>query len=246
MKTRLLTLLVFCSVFLPGKSWALQYRSLDKGLDYSTLQPEGSAKLHLLKVDLKRYRIRVLDARDWKNSALPVKSFAEKSGALAAINANFFDSKDQALGLVLQEGKLKNPPKRISWWASLLIKGDRASIQKIFEKDSVLSFDNGIQAGPRLVVAGKTPKLKEEYSPKSAVGIDPKGRLVFVVSEGSIEINQLAKLLAQKEKDGGVGLQNALNLDGGSSTQFFAKAGDLSLSIPGISKVPIALGIFKK
>lgn len=231
--------------FAAGEARALDYRSLEEGLAYSTLQADG-AKLHLLKVDLKRYQVKVLDARDWKSPALPVKTFAEKSKALAAINANFFDTEDRPLGLVLQEGKLKNPPKKISWWASLLLKGDRASIQKAFDKEQVLSWDNGVQAGPRLVVAGKTPKLKEEISPKSAVGIDRQGHLVFVVSEGSVEINRLAALLAKKEKDGGVGLQNALNLDGGSSTQFFAKAGDLTLSIPGIARVPIALGLFRK
>jgi len=225
---------------------ALEYRSLERGLDYAVLQIDAASKLHLLKIDLSRFTIKVLDARDFKNEALAVKTFSEKSRALAAINANFFDAQNQPLGLVLQDGKLKNPAKKISWWASLLIKGDRASIEKVYEKNAVLAYDNGVQAGPRLVVAGKTPKLKQEFSPKSAVGLDRKGHLILVVSEGSIEINGFAQLLAKKEKDGGVGMVNALNLDGGSSTQFFAKAGDLNLSLPGFSRVPIALGVFRK
>ncbi|MFO1463478.1 MAG: phosphodiester glycosidase family protein [bacterium] len=225
---------------------AVSYRNLEPGLDYGNLSPDASTKVHLLKVDLKHFKVKVLDARDWKSRTLPVKSFAEKSRALAAINANFFDPQDQPLGLVLQEGKLKSPPKKISWWAALLLKGDRAAIEKAFEKDYVLNYENGVQAGPRLVVGGRAPKLKEEFSPKSAIGVDRQGHLVFVVTQGSIEINQLAQLLAKKEKDGGVGLANALNLDGGSSAQFFAKVGDLDLSIPGFATVPIALGLFRK
>jgi uncharacterized protein YigE (DUF2233 family) len=238
-----LSLLFF---FASRQVWAVEYRSLEKGLDYAVLQTEAATKLHLLKIDLALFTIKVLDARDFKKETLPVKAFSEKSHALAAINANFFDAQNQPLGLVLQEGKLKSPAKKISWWASLLIKGDRARIEKIYEKTAVLAYDNGVQAGPRLVVAGRTPKLKEEFSPKSAVGLDRKGRLVLVVSEGGIEINGFAQLLAKQEKDGGVGLFNALNLDGGSSTQFFAKAGDLNLSLPGFSRVPIALGVFRK
>lgn len=243
---RFATLSFLALIFTASTASALEYRSLEKGLDYAVLQTEATTKLHLIKIDLSRFTVKVLDARDFKNEALAVKAFSEKSHALAAINANFFDVKNQPLGLVLQEGKLKNPPKKISWWASLLIKGNKANIAKIYEKDAVLAYENGVQAGPRLVVAGKTPKLKEEFSPKSAVGLDRKGRLVLIVSEGGIEINGFAQLLAKKEKDGGAGLFDALNLDGGSSTQFFAKVGDLNLSLPGFARVPIALGVFRK
>jgi len=230
----------------PGSASAVSYRNIEPGLGYATLAPDAATTLHLLKVDLKHFKIRVLDARDLKSATLPVKAFVEKSQALAAINANFFDTQSQPLGLVLQDGKLKNPPKKISWWATLLLKNGRASIEKAFEKGYVQQFDNGVQAGPRLVVEGRAPKLKEEFSPKSAIGLDGHGNLIFIVSQGSIEINQLAQLLAKKEKDGGVGIRNALNLDGGSSTQFFAKAGDLNLSITGFNRVPIALGLFRK
>jgi len=94
------------------------------------------------------------------------------------------------------------------------------------------------------VVNGRTPRLKEEISPKSAVGIDKDGNLILIATEGSVEINKLAKLLAKPEKQGGAGLSQALNLDGGSSTQFYFKSGDRELSIPGLAKVPVGLGVF--
>ncbi|HCU25893.1 MAG TPA: hypothetical protein DF383_12820 [Deltaproteobacteria bacterium] len=231
---------------MPRSAAALTYRHLEKGLDYATLETAGSAKLHLLKVDLKLFKIKVLDARDFKVSALSVKKLAEKNQALVAINANFFDRDSRPLGLVLQEGRLKNPPKKISWWAGLLLKNASAKIEKIFDPAAPLPYQNAVQAGPRLVVAGRTPKLKEEVSAKSAVGIDRQGKVVFIASEGRIEINRLAALLAKKEQDGGVGLRDALNLDGGSSTQLFARAGNLDLWISGFSDVPIALGVVRK
>jgi len=229
-----------------AEAWALDYRPLEKGLDYATLQADAGTKIHILKVDLKFFSAKVLDARDLKKSTLAVKTLAEKSKALAAINANFFDTDGKPLGLVLQNGKLKNPPKNISWWASLLLKDDQIQIERNAGAERSLKFQNGVQAGPRLVVNGKTVKLKEEFSPKSAVGIDRQGHLVLIATEGSIEINQFAQWLAKKEKSGGIGLSQAMNLDGGSSTQFFAKAGDLNLWISGFAKVPVALGIFRK
>lgn len=240
-----LSLFLFSTLFL-AKVWALDYHSLEKGLDYASLQTENGTKIHVLKVDLTRFQAKVLDARDLKSQTLAVKTLAEKSKALAAINANFFDGEGKPLGLVLQNGKLKNPPKKVSWWASLLLKDDSIQIEKNVGAEQSLKFQNGVQAGPRLVVNGKTLKLKEEFSPKSAVGIDRQGKLVLIATEGGIEINQFAGWLAKREKAGGAGMWQALNLDGGSSTQFFAKAGDLDLWVSGLAKVPVALGIFRK
>ncbi|HEX5033027.1 MAG TPA: hypothetical protein VFW62_00985, partial [bacterium] len=124
-----LSLLLLFTLLVP-KAWALDYRPLEKGLDYATLQTEAGAKIHILKVDLKRFDAKVIDARDLKSSTLAVKTLAEKSKALAAINANFFDAEGKPLGLVLQNGKLKNPPKKISWWAALLLKDDEIQIEK--------------------------------------------------------------------------------------------------------------------
>jgi hypothetical protein len=234
-------------IFNPSPLDALSYQTLQPGLEYAVVQPfaQDPAKLHLLKVDLKKFKIHPIQAPDLKAPLLSVKTMVQKSGALAAINANFFDTRNQPLGLVLEDGKLQNPPHDVSWYAAFLVKGDRAQIAKIRNK-TVEGYEQGVQAGPRLVVSGSPPKLKVESSPKSAVGIDSKGHVVFVVSEGSVEINRLAKFLAQSAKTGGAGLFQALNLDGGSSTQFFAKIGDFELNIPGLNQVPVALGVFKK
>ncbi len=238
------------AVFLlvPLNSWAIVYRSLEPGLEYAAFEPGNlpGTKIHLLKVDLKNFSVRVIDARELKSKALPVKSMAEKTQALAVINANFFDEDQKPLGLVLQKGAVKIPPRNVSWWAALLIGNHHAKIAKVYSTEAVQGYQEGLQAGPRLVVSGSTPRLKTEISAKSAVGIDRKGNLVLLVSEGILEINELAKILATPEKRGGVGLPHALNLDGGSSTQFFARVGDWKLNLPGVSKVPVGLGVFRR
>jgi len=244
-----LTLLLLALGFLiPSWGAAANFRSLESGLEYAQLRPseQSSTQLHVLRLDLKKIQVRVLDARDYQKTSMTAPGFAEKSGALAAINANFFDDQHQPLGLVLQNGKLKKNPQKTSWFAALLLQGTQARILKIATKEETQGADEGIQSGPRLVIAGAVPKLKAESSPKSAVGLDRKGRLYVVASEGGMDIQDLANFLALPEKKGGLGLWNALNLDGGSSTQFFAKVGKFELSIPALNQVPIALGIFRR
>jgi exopolysaccharide biosynthesis protein len=46
--------------------------------------------------------------------------------------------------------------------------------------------------------------------------------------------------------EGGLGCMNALNLDGGSSTQLYAKTQDFSLSIPSFSAVTDAVVVVPK
>jgi len=227
---------------------AATFQKIAPGIEYVQLlpSPDSATTLHVLRLDLKQVRVKVLDARDFKSSALSAKQFAEKSGSLVAINANFFNEKQQPLGLILQDGKLKKPPQNTAWWGVLLLDGHAAKIGKIASADETKGFDEGVQSGPRLVVSGKNPKLKSEYSPKSAVGLDRKGRLYLIASEGSMNIQDLAKFLALSEKQGGLALVDALNLDGGSSTQLFAKVGDLKISVTGFNQVPIGLGVFRR
>lgn len=227
---------------------AFEYRNLEPGLDYAVADPAPgtTAKIHLLRIDLHQFEVRPIQAREFKATILPVKTMAEKAGALAALNANFFDPQGHPLGLIVRDGKVENPAHPVSWYAALLIRGNRAKIAKVSGKNAGDGVDQAVQAGPRLVVGGGTMKLKAESSPKSAVGIDRTGHVVFIVSQGDIEINSLAKFLADPAKKGGAGLSHALNLDGGSSTQFFAHVGKFELNLPAFSKVPVALGVFKK
>lgn len=236
----------FLLISLPA--WSLQYQALEPGLEYAVFSVPGNSqvKLHLLKVDLKNYRIQPIEAREFKAKSMTVKEMAEKTKALAVINANFFDKDKKPLGLVLKEGRIKNRFHPTYWWASLLIKGPKARIAKVFKSSEVKGYQSGVQAGPRLVISGKAPRLKNKSSPKSAVGIDPAGNLIIIASEGSLPIQELAKILAKPEAKGGIGLRNALNLDGGSSTQLYIKFSEFELSLPSLTKVPVGLGVFRK
>lgn len=236
------------SAFVSPRLWALNYKTLEPGLDYAELAVQNEAKstLHILRIDLKKFNVKPIEARDYSATSLSVKTMSEKSGALAVLNANFFDPQRKALGLILKDGVVKNSFKNISWWGVFLLNKSYAKIAKLSQEAEAKGFEQGVQAGPRLVVKGSPMKLKSEFSAKSAIGLDAKNRVYLIASQGSVEINELAKFLAKSLKSGGLGLTDALNLDGGSSTQFFVKRGEFQRWVPAFATVPVGLGVFRR
>jgi len=226
---------------------ALEYVPLENGLEYAEWQDsQGSVKLHLLRVNLNQFELRPILAKDFDKSVAGIKEYAQNSQALAALNANFFDTKNKPLGLVLRDKKILNAFHPTTWWASFLVQGKRARIAKVFKKDQLGGATSGWQVGPRLVINGSVPKLKDGLSPKSAIGIDAQGRVVLVVSEGAIEVRKLAKVLSLPKSKNGVELRNVLNLDGGKSTQFYLRTPRKEVYILGLAKIPVVIGVFRK
>lgn len=248
LRPKRLFVLIFLSLFFSSPSLsAITYQKLTDGLEYAKVPTSlGSVQIHLLKVDLNKFRVQPVLAADYGSKVLSSKNMVKQSKALAVINANFFDKQNIPLGLVLKNGKIKNPFHKTNWWASLLIKGNHARISKVFYPKHVKGYGSGVQAGPRLVISGKVPRLKNKSSPKSAVGIDRQGKLILIATEGSLPIQDLANILAKPSSKGGVGLKNVLNLDGGSSSQLYVKVGDFEKNLPGLVKVPVGLGVFSK
>ena len=77
-----------------------------------------------------------------------------------------------------------------------------------------------MQAGPLLVAQGKVRELTSPRSARRAfIGTDAAGRIILGATNGAVSLRDLASLLARPESEGGAGLVDAMNLDGGSSTQ---------------------------
>ncbi|MBF0104675.1 MAG: phosphodiester glycosidase family protein [Deltaproteobacteria bacterium] len=244
-KTALL-IAVLLFIVPPNMARADSWQTLDKGLEYQTIplntpQTGINTRLHVLKINLNKLVIKPV----YSSTNLSAKNLAIKSGALAVINANFFDETGKVLGLVKKDGAVINPKKNISWWSVLCFRNNKAEIiQSSHVKEGYCH--QAFQAGPRLVAGGTLTKLKDEFSQKTAAGINNRGDLLLAVSEGAIPIKKLAEIFSKKEKNGGLECPYALNLDGGSSSQMFIKSEKLNLYIPNYVKIPVGLGVFKK
>lgn len=224
---------------------ASDWNTLEQGLSYKKITLQEKT-IHVFKINPQYYLLKPIVEKE-----TTVKNMTQTSGSLLTINANFFDESGKPLGLVIQDGKELSPFKNISWWGIFYQEGatDHNVAGHIIHSSQLKqtsSIKNAIQAGPRLVVNGTIPKLKTQNSAKSSLGINKKGEIFIVATLSAIDIVELAELMAKPELEGGLGCANALNLDGGSSTQLYAKIGGFELDLPNFATIPVGLGVFKK
>jgi uncharacterized protein YigE (DUF2233 family) len=230
------------------------------GLDISQVEITSklffTSQITLLRFKLEDYRLAVIRATDFGSTRGMVKNLCEKAHAVACINASFFDESGKPLGLVVTRGMtLQNIHKRGGTLTGIFqVSRSDASIVNRAEYNPE-SIVEAIQAGPRLISnSEKIPGLKEENSARrrSGVCIDNSKRVIFyTMSTGlfGLSLDDLREFLLSES----IGCKDALNLDGGGSSQLFAKLDkeldtnkNNELSIEGTDEVPIILGILPK
>lgn len=249
MFTTCVTVTITATAFASPKP-AYVWNELSPGFRYTSFSFSAGANeratLHAFIVDPKKYRFDVLTpSPEHTSTGSTAKIMAEKKGAVLAINGGYFSQDHTSVGLLVRDGKIINPLHRTSWWSIFsLTKGTpNISKQKEFNKNALP--DVALQAGPRLVIDGQIPKFKNGRAPRTAIGITDNGEVLIVVTQGAgLTLEELAKRFVLSRWDGGLECNDAMNLDGGSSTQLFAKIGKLTLDIPGLAPIPNALAVF--
>jgi exopolysaccharide biosynthesis protein len=214
-----------------------RWRPAAPGLEMS-LRPVAGALLLLVRADPAMTRLRVVLSE--RGKPITAATLAQRDGALATINGGFFDGKGQPIGWLVSGGLVHAPPSSRGW-AAFTVSGDRARIVNM--KDARGPVDEAIQAGPRLVTAGRAnPALKAQVARRAFIGLDAQGRVVLGTTVPTqMSATDLATFLATPESAGGAGLIDALALDGGSSAQIFTRdASGQPIDLAGIP-VPVLL-----
>ena len=231
---------VFISLSCYGEP--VKWRQLAPDLEYSALSVStvsGRGKLHSLRFAPQAYAMEITFADETLSiKAAHVKKLAKKARALLAINGGFFTPQYQPLGLRISGGQILNPLRNTSWWGVFYMKNNQPHIvsAKSFRRSNKIQF--AIQAGPRLLINNTIPHLKGGLAERSALGITRDGKVVVVITEHApLSTTQLAKIMNTQESQGGLECTNALNLDGGSSSQMYAKVHDFRLYVPSLSPV---------
>jgi hypothetical protein len=206
------------------------------GVEYARLL--GDIDGHAFRIDLERAGLRVL-AAGGPTTRREVAKIARRLPAAVAINGSFFDETDKAMGLVVDQGRLVSRG-RYKPWGALVVKDRRASLTTGADVKLDDQPDLVIQGWPRLVVDGVVAKLKPQAAARTAVCAEQQ-HVTFVVVPEKVDATVLALTLAKSERQGGLGCKQALNLDGGPSTQLSAKLGALSVRVDGGWGVPNAL-----
>jgi len=232
------------------------WRVIQKGVDYRKIaflrsEPSYTLELKLLRFDPKLISARVLASSDSPSKSATVKSFAEKSGAMAAINANYFDERGRALAY------LKSGEKEINRAVSkhALYTGVFAVIDgnpTVMHRDDFAPAQatEALQSGPLLLNRGaavETMRGLGRYARRTVLGTDKEGRIIIAVTDavlGGLSFVELQELFSNPKWQ--LDTPELLNLDGGGSAQLYFKSGRLEESVPGTSEVPVAIGFFAK
>ncbi len=230
--------------------WSLQakelhYESLLEGIEqrsfpYRANTFGGPVQINAFRINPKTYQFRAVTSRPKLET---VHRIARKERLLLAVNASFFTPEGTPLGLIIDQGKEIQKLRKVDWGVFSITKDGVPRIVHTdeFKKDE--KIDVAIQSGPRLVVSGRPLKLKPQIARRTAVCIDAQKRVVLIVTEQGILLQDFADLLATPTGEGGLGCQYALNLDGGSSTQATHLLPPKPWDLYGNAMIPVALGI---
>lgn len=238
-------LLTLLSVSSLAPTWAAdegqRFVTVAPGISHATfdVHPPDAEPFsgHAFRVDLAEAQLRLVPAGGpW--SRQPVEEIVSAFPAVVAVNASFFDRDGRAMGLAVGEGGVLGTGRLRSWGALVVgVAGPRIMLGSGIQDH--LADPLIVQGIPRLVVAGKVPGLKPQVAERTAVCAGP-GHVVIVVASKA-ETAAFARFLAEPLDRGGLGCSDALNLDGGPSTQLVVRLPALSLSVRGGSAVPNAL-----
>jgi hypothetical protein len=192
---------------------------------------------HAFKIDLDVAELRLVPAGD-PSGRRTVEQIVAPYPVVVAVNASFFDKEGRAMGLAVDEGRVMASSKQRSWGA-LVIDGTKGRIMLGADIQDHRAYRLIVQGVPRLLVGGKVQQLKPQIGERTAVCAE--GNVVVLVVSTKAEATAFARFLADPPDRGGLGCWDALNLDGGASTQLVVRLPALALSLPGGWGVPNAL-----
>lgn len=229
-------LFIYLVVFASGVSAATQWQKVAPGIDYTSIANptlHSFGFIHCFKINLKNNVIQSAFAKDDLFPAETVKWLAKRNNALIAVNGGFFTSSWNPIGLRIQNFQQRNPLQPTSWWPIFYLKKNTPYIvdEKNYQKDSAISF--AIQGGPRLLRNGLIPSLKPGKAERTALGITPQNEVIIAATENwPLSTEQLAHVFKEK-----LNCPQAMNLDGGSSTQMYANVGKVHIDVASLALI---------
>lgn len=219
------------------------------GVEVRWGKPSGFGwTLYACRLDLRRVRLRLILAGQGRSFYLP----QAMSGALAAVNASYFDERNRPLGYLRQGRQVLVAEVASGAAFGGVFFLDGAGRARVVHRSRFTpgAWSLALQAGPRLLDDGRPVQgLKDpSRARRTGVAVDRQGRVLLYATapEGRPTLAEMQAIAAAPTHRGGLGAWEALNLDGGSSTQMSVRAPGLRLDVPGLSPVPVALGAFPR
>lgn len=203
----------------------------------------ASGQIYLYRTSLRNFDFQVIRAQRFGLKKGTVKSLCQLARATVCINASFFDEQYKPLGLLIEKGSLVQKIQKGGRVLTGVLQRSRESFS-IIHRDSFspTHIVEALQAGPRIASNGAPVtglRDADVSGRRSGVCIDAEHHLVLYAIRAplfGISIKSVQERLLEPD----IKCMDALNLDGGSSTQLYGQP----FEITGEDEVPVALGLF--
>jgi uncharacterized protein YigE (DUF2233 family) len=232
------------------------WKSIQPGIESGKITLErahsgSGVDLKLFRFDTNLFVPRVIYAGEHDLKLADVKNLARRTGAVAAINANYYDLEGKPLAF------LKTATNTINARVSPApiysgVFGVRNRQPFIARRDDFVPAhaDEGIQTGPLLLLGGSAQPVlgaPSRAGRRALIGIDRQQRLLIAVTDtllGGLTWTELQELFTAPQWQ--LQAHDLLALDGGGSAQAYIKSGKYEESVSGTAEVPVAIGFFSK
>ena len=232
------------------------WKPVESGVEYRTIalersEPAYSLELKLIRFDPRRITPRIISSSDYQLKSGDAKTLAQRSGAIATINANYFDEKGKPLALLKTAGReINRSVSRHALYTGVFAVRD--SMPFITHRDDFQSAQaqEALQSGPLLLNHGAVVQKMPgpgRYSRRAVIGVDKQQRVIIGVTDiilGGLSFTELQELFSSPQWQ--LETTDLLNLDGGGSAQLYLKTRALEEFVSGTSEVPVMIGFFKK
>ena len=192
-----------------------------------------------------------MHAGQFQMKTASAKTFAEKSGAIAAINASYFDENSRPLAyLKTAVQEINRSVSKHALYTGVF--GVSESGPFVMHRDEFLpaQASEALQTGPLLLRRGATVEFSSNlarYARRAVIGIDKKGQMIVGVTDavvGGLSFSEIQELFMNGRWQ--LDAADLLNLDGGGSVQLYVKAGKFEEWLPGTTEVPVSIGFFTR
>jgi uncharacterized protein YigE (DUF2233 family) len=232
------------------------WKPIGRGMEFrkvvmQRIDPAYAMELKLLRLDSQLIVPRVLYVAQFQLKSANAKTFAEKTGALAAINANYFDERGRPLAyLKTAEKEINRAVSKHGLYTGVFGLGQSGPFVTHRDEFQPAQAGEALQSGPLLLHRSASVEVLSglgRYARRSLIAIDKQDRILIGASDGVIGglgFAELQELFTQPKWQ--MEAIELLNLDGGGSSQLYIKSGNFEEWLPGTSEVPVAIGFFSK